>query len=191
MGTRGLYGLKKNNEDKLAYNHFDSYPECLGRDMIKFCKRHPMNELKELFNKIELVGEEKPTEEQKRICKKNNWFNDAVSRQSDEDWYCLLRETQGDLETLMHAEKAYMEDYKDFIKDSLSCEYAYIINLDKKVLEFWVGYQKTPTKKNRYGEEKDKYGYYPCKLLRSYPLPLKKKTKWYLRDMIKMIKKEG
>lgn len=189
MGTRGLYGIRKDGVDKVTYNHFDSYPEYLGYNIVKFCKNHNRNQLIELFNKIELVGEEKPTEEQKRICKQNKWFDETVSLQSDDDWYCLLRETQGDLEALLHSDKAYMLDNHDFIKDSLSCEYAYIINLDRNVLEVWVGFQKKPDPKNRYGTQQDESGYYPCRLIRNYHLPLTKKRTWYLKDMIKIIRK--
>lgn len=189
MGTRGLYGIRKAGVDKVTYNHFDSYPEYLGSNILKFCMNNNKDQLTELFNKIELVGNEKPTEEQKKVCKRNRWFDDAVSLQTDDDWYCLLRETQGDLEVLKHADKAYMIDNHDFIKDSLFCEYAYIINLDRNVLEVWIGCQKKPDQKNRYGTQQDEYGYYPCKLIRSYHLPLTKKRIWYLNDMNKIIKK--
>ena len=38
MGTRGILGFRKNGLDKLAYNHFDSYPEELGANVVKFCR---------------------------------------------------------------------------------------------------------------------------------------------------------
>ena len=38
-----------------------------------------------------------------------------------------------------------------------------MINLDEKVLEFYVGFQKEPDMDNRYGVEASKLGYYPCK----------------------------
>ena len=60
-----------------------------------------------------------------------------------DDWYCLLRHAQGDLNVYKNGLR-YMIDNHDFIKDSLFCEYAYIINLDTKRLEFYVGFQKTP-----------------------------------------------
>lgn len=63
----------------------------------------------------------------------------------------------------------YMIDSGDFILDSLFCEYGYIINLDKNVLEFWIGYQKKVDKDNRYGT-KETDGYYPCKLLAQFSL---------------------
>jgi hypothetical protein len=62
-----------------------------------------------------------------------------------------------------------MTDDSSFIKDSLFCEYAYIINLDTNCLEFWVGFQKEPCESNRYGTEMSD-GYYPCKMVAYYAL---------------------
>ena len=35
-----------------------------------------------------------------------------------------------------------MPDATEFLKDSLFCEYAYVINLDKKQLDLFVGFQR-------------------------------------------------
>lgn len=53
----------------------------------------------------------------------------------------------------------------DFIKNSLFCEYAYIVNIDDEILEFYKGFQHKPQENNRYGQKADEDGYYPCKLL--------------------------
>ena len=167
MGTRGCYGFRKNGIDKLTYNHFDSYPNGLGRDVLHFCKSTSLAEMNEIYDRLIMVNEsEKPTDDQIAEC--SYWFNGNVSRQTPEDWYCLLRNAQGDLNAYK-TELRYMIDNHDFIQDSLFCEYAYIINLDTKKLEFWVGFQKTPHKGNRYGT-KDNRGYYPCKMVAFYSL---------------------
>ena len=36
MSTRGIYGFRKNGEDKLTYNHYDSYFSYLGENIINF-----------------------------------------------------------------------------------------------------------------------------------------------------------
>ena len=79
----------------------------------------------------------------------------------------------------------YMIDNKDFIKDSLFCEYAYIINLDTQCLEFWLGFQKEPDEHNRYGAETcDNMGkYYPCKMVSYYPLDFDKSVEDVVADM--------
>lgn len=178
MGTRGLFGLRKNNVDKVTYNHFDSYPEGLGMTMIRFCKNHSIRELNECYDKIIMVDKEsKPTKDQIEWARNIGIVGSLVGSQSKSDWYWLLRELQGDPEliyrTIVNDGKCFMIDDHDFIKDSLWCEYAYIINLDDNCLEFWVGFQEKPDETNRYGCEIDDEvdeDYYPCKLLSTYPL---------------------
>ena len=167
MSTRGCYGFRKNGIDKLTYNHCDSYPDCLGKTMMEFCKKTSIKEMNEIFDRIILVSERsKPTKKQIEECKQ--YYNGSVGDCTIEDWYCLLRETQGDPNVYKDGLR-YMIDNHDFIKDSLFCEYAYIINLDTNSLEFWVGFQKEPDVTNRYGIEKED-GYYPCKMVAYYPL---------------------
>ena len=172
MGTRGTYGFRKNGTDKLTYNHYDSYPDYLGRQVVEFCQNHSIEELNKIFDKTIMVNEsDTPTEEQIKECIENGFSDFSVSSESKTDWYCLLRNCQGDLECLADAnDHAYMTNSFDFIKDSLFCEYAYIINLDDEVLEFYEGFQKKPQEGNRYGTKADDSGYYPCKLSLTIPL---------------------
>jgi len=172
MGTRGLYGFRYHGIDKTTYNHYDSYPDCLGLDMLEYCSKHDVETMKKIYDNIYLVNEsDKPTQKDIDLCLAAGWYDGNVSRQTTEEWYCLLRNTQGNLS----AYDSYMDgklpmiDNHHFIEDSLFCEYAYIINLDEEVLEFWVGFQKKPQEGNRYGEVPDD-GYYPCALKASVPL---------------------
>ena len=171
MSTRGLYGIRKNGVDKCTYNHSDSYPSWLGRKVLEFCANNTIENLEKFFNKIELVDESsKPTEEQIKKCVEAGYYSGVVSTKSVDDWYCLLRNLQGNFDEYQdlidndEAKTIFMTDCISFIKDSLFCEYAYIINLDDEVLEFYEGYQKEAQKGNRYGETEED-GYYPCKLV--------------------------
>lgn len=175
MGTRGLYGIRKNGRDKATYNHWDSYPDYLGREVAKFCASRTLEELNTLFDNIELVDEmSQPTEDQKKRCVDAGWYDGSVSEQSTDDWYCLLRKLQGNFDELRKftsgEEKIYMNDGISFIRNSLFCEYAYIINLDTGKLEFYVGFQHGAQHGNRYGEEPKDNGYYPCRLALEIPL---------------------
>jgi len=38
MGTRGLWGIRKDGKDKLTYNHYDSYPFLMQKDIFNFTK---------------------------------------------------------------------------------------------------------------------------------------------------------
>lgn len=184
MSTRGLWGLRKNSEDKLEYHHSDSYPDDLGFDLLDSLKRINNEDLSILFDSIELVKqfkEEKgfvePTQEEVDFYKSIEAFDPDVSTKSELDWYCLLRKLQGQLGYRVHLalrlnspeytgeiKKQHMIDSNWFIKDSLFCEYAYIINLDTNKLECYKGFQSTIDTSNRYGFWKFN-DYYPCKMV--------------------------
>ena len=61
----------------------------------------------------------------------------------------------------------------DFLYDSLFCEYAYIINLDECVLEFYKGFNKNPKANGRYANNtiyRDENSYYGVALIDTIPL---------------------
>lgn len=177
MGTRGLFGLRKNNKDKIMYNHFDSYPSCLGEEMVEYVKNHSKEEMTALYDKLIMVDEEfntsQFTEEQKKrykeFMKKKDFFShtiDGTKTAENISMYCFLHEFQGRLYKYdEYPEIDLMIDNHNFIKCSLFCEWAYIINLDTGNLEVWEGYQEKPQENNRYGIEKDN-GFYPCALVK-------------------------
>ena len=172
MSTRGLWGFRKDGKDKLTYNHSDSYPTGLGESVKKFIANHSTEELAKIADEIVLVdGKSVPTDKQVGECLK--YFNGSVSTKDIKEWYCLLRNSQGEPEEYAKGLR-YMIDSKEFIKDSLFCEYAYIINIDTGFLEIYVGGKKTP-QDNRYHIAKpDNQGYYNCGLLLEIPLNMVK-----------------
>jgi len=167
MGTRGVFGFHKNGIDKIAYNHYDSYPSELGNNIKKFIKKHSVEEMNEIFDRITMVSNKIfPTEKQIEECRK--YTDLGVSEQSTKDWYCLLRHAQGNLEAYSEGLK-YMEDDVSFIKNSLMCEWGYVINLTTNRLEIYRGFQ-TKLQNNRYIIEKPDGKYYNCALIREIPL---------------------
>ena len=182
MSTRGLYGFRKNGIDKTSYNHYDSYPEGLGKEILRFIKDYSLEEMNALCDAIEIVSNDvPPTKEVKKTYVREGISNINVSERTEDDWYCLLHETMGDLDKLYDifektGGKVHMLDDSGFIKDSLFCEYAYIINLDTEKLEFYEGFQKEPQEGNRYGTECNHNGYYPCALVTEIPISEIKNT---------------
>jgi hypothetical protein len=175
MGTRGTYGVRKNGVDKLTYNHYDSYPDYLGREIVEFLTLFGTENLHKFYDSIIIVEESsEPTAEQITYCKENGFCDFNVSSRSEKDWYCLVRNLQGNFnkyrELVNDDKKIYMTNGNDFIKDSLWCEYGYIINLDEEVLEFYKGFQTVSQEGNRYGTEKYYKDYYPCKMVFKIPL---------------------
>ena len=96
MSTRGAVGFYKNGVEKIGYNHFDSYPEWLGNEIITFLKGKSVEKLNEIFDGIDIVEDEYDIE---------TWNKDK------------------------HEFNKVINDAKDFMFDSLFCEFAYIINL--------------------------------------------------------------
>ena len=190
MGTRGLYGFRKGNIDKTTYNHWDSYYSGLGKAFIKFLKVVTPEELSNFYDRIELKkAKSEPTVEEIEICKKAGYYNNKVSDNSEKDWYCLLHNLQSNFKEykiLVDYPKrpVYMIDNHGFIKDSLFCEYAYIYDIDKEVLEVYLGYQTKPQVGNRYGTEVDN-GYYPCALI--VEIPYKKVKRYDINFLIEMM----
>lgn len=169
MGTRGCYGLRKDGEDKLTYNHHDSYPTWLGQNMVDFIKSTSIEEMNKIFDKIVLVKDnDMPSDEELILWK----LTEKIGTEKF-DWYWLLRDTQGDLSYYKQDDTKYMVDNQGFIKDSLFCEWAYIVNLDTNELEVYRGFQTEPHT-NRYTDYVYDSGsgdkYYPCKLITTYPL---------------------
>jgi hypothetical protein len=156
MGTRGAFGYVGTVEGeeltKVTYNHWDSYPSVLGCKIVNYIKGKSFDDMRKDFSKIQLVSEEDtPAKEQVEECSLAETTNTDVGGQSEEDWYCLLRGAQGDLDK--HANVGYMIDSQVFLYDSLFCEWAYILNMDTKELEIYRGFQKDKNKvKGRYGD---------------------------------------
>lgn len=171
MGTRGAYGFRIDGQDKVTYNHFDSYPEWLGVRVVEFVRCTPREEMERIARDLVLVREaDVPTPEQVEECRA--WTDLTVSSRSTTEWYCLLRKAQGNLQAYREGLR-YMTDNRDFLGDSLFCEWAYIINLDEGVLEVYRGFQKGRDRnpRNRYRNlPKSEDGYYPVAMVAEFPL---------------------
>lgn len=169
MGTRGIWGFRKDGIDKVIYKQFDCYPGGLGKEIFGMLKLNDPDRLSVFFEKIIVIDRSiPPTDEQKMYCKKMGWYNRSVSTKNDNDWYCLLRGLQEPYifqDSIDDDKTVYIDNYIHFIRDSLMCEYGYIFDLNTLELEFYEGRQREPAENNRYGTENDDDGYYPCKLI--------------------------
>lgn len=178
MGTRGVLGFRLNGQDKVTYNHFDSYPEHLGTTMVNFAKQvaEDIESYKVRVERLTLVDENDPVDEDVLAqARALDLVNKNVGNQSDADWYCVLRGAQGQPETYLIL--GVMPDWAGFLKDSLFCEYAYIINLDDETLEFYKGFNTEPNQEGRYAKSDGEkpyqdadYRYYGVRLVGTAPL---------------------
>ena len=174
MSTRGAWGYVKDGVAKMTYNHSDSYPEGLGEDILKHAHWVAANAeyADRAIRDLRLVDESSaPTQED--IEQLRPWTNLNVGEQATSDWYCLLRETQGDPEATLAA--GVMSDGRPFLADSLFCEWAYLVDMDAGVFEVYRGFQKSPHTEGRFcGLPLQDYHsgdqYYPVRRIASWPL---------------------
>lgn len=174
MGTRGAIGFKLDQKEVIFYNHWDSYPDALGQDMVDYVRSvSDWNAIREQVTAFEAVDrDQKPTAEQKAWAHKLGTVNLSVSERSENDWYCLTHAAQGDI--ALQLELGFGELGNDFPRDSLFCEYAYIINLDTMELEFYEGFNENREAEGRYarGDDEDfaRHGYAGVRLVGEAPL---------------------
>lgn len=171
MGTRGAFGVIIGEEEKVGYNQFDSYPEGGGVENLRWLRESiaagQLPEIRRLATAAKLVDEkDKPTFDEKAALLRVADF--TVSEQDSDDWYCLTRQTHGEISKMLAC--GFILDSRDFPLDSLFCEWAYIVDLDNEVFEVYAGFQHEPHTDGRYANrETKKEGYAPCRLVASWP----------------------
>ena len=170
MGTRGCYGFRINKHDKVTYNPFDSYPKELGYKLMCFVAQTQVSAMERIARRIKLV-DRNSIPPRDLIVKYKKYADLSVSEQKYEDWYCLLRKTQGDL-GVYRDDLEHMIDDSEFLDDSLFCEWAYIINLDTSQLEAYRGFNKNPSANGRYAHEsvENSKGYFGVELIKEIEL---------------------
>ncbi len=109
-------------------------------------------------------------------------FPNLKYKGSLENVYDLYQPLQGTLKPYMDGLFMFTPDASDFINNSLFCEWAYVANLDSKKYETCNGLQTKPDPDNRYGQEMDRMGYYPCQMIKEYDLMDLPEQGYYLSD---------
>lgn len=135
MGTRGLLIFKHKGKYYSIYNHFDSYFEGLGINLVKEIKDAISNgtfdEWKNMLEKCKIIFEDdEPTNDDKEKLK--DVTDLTVSRQSSNDWYCLLRKTQGSYVEPLTLGYLKLSNHNLTIKPEcdLFIEYTYTLDFD-------------------------------------------------------------
>lgn len=174
MGTRGLLGVVVDGVVKATYNHFDSYPDALGLAVLEYVQQTNLERDTQKARDLKLVKEATPPTKEE-IKKLEKYADPFVSSGNKKEWYVLLRETQGRLREILDC--GYMVDSIAFAKDSLFCEYGYVVNFDKQVVECYRGFVKEPHKDGRFASKTpNKDGYYPIRLVGELTFDIIKNT---------------
>jgi hypothetical protein len=179
MGTRGIFGVIVDKKEKITYNHYDSYPDSLGVEMLGAARRvaKDFSNYQIRARKIQLVTDTKKPPTIAQIKKLEKYSDVGVASGKLTDWYVLMRKLQGDV--LGTLDCGIMIDSADFAQDSLFCEFGWIINFDDETFECYRGFVKSidPPPRGRFHKavipntrDPDKVGYQAIHLLGSFAL---------------------
>lgn len=161
MGTRNLTAVFMDGEYKVAqYGQWDGYPEGQGAKCLVFL-RDEMDEAKfrEQLGKVRFGSEA----EMDSLFEK---FGADPSGSISMDNYAkfkkaypeLHRDTAAEiLKMIQDGKVRLLKNNLDFAADGLFCEWAYVIDLDKRTFEVYTGFHTEPlTEKDRFYFLKDK-----------------------------------
>ena len=179
MGTRGLVGWVVDGEVKASYNHWDSYPSGLGKAVLHYVAQR-LDTAETWVKKVREVevikgsDEEPASPELAQRAQALGLVNTDVGGPSDSiTIYQAVRDAQGRLD--LFEQLGAIPDSVEFAKDSLFCEWAYLVNLDDGVVEVYRGFQDAPHDKGRFAgspefvSEYDRTRYAPIALLEATP----------------------
>ena len=186
MGTRNLTVVVSGRKHRVAqYGQWDGYPQGQGKTVLAFCKRHLSTKkgrqefqaklgnvrwitdqaLKDLWK---AEGADDSDMVSMQIADQFGRKHPQLSRDCGAEVLPLVRRSRGPVQ---------LRDSIDFAGDSLFCEWAYVIDLDKGVLEVYVGFQDKPIgRRERFAryfkrqEHRKENQYWPIKLAKSYAL---------------------
>jgi len=154
MGTRNLIAVMMDGEYKVAqYGQWDGYPDGQGRDILEFLTGEGnIEKLKAALPRCRFWGAEGRDKEFLAEYNKNcpEWSRDPDNRTPEQiRWHRTY--ISRDLAAKVLKNIAESEDPEillrnsiDFAGDSLSCEWAYVVDLDKGTLEVYQGFNKAP-----------------------------------------------
>lgn len=169
MGTRHLTAVILDGAHRVAqYGQWDGYPQGAGAKVLNFLAT--WDEAKFRQQVAALPPFYKSERAVDALWKKHG------GQMIREFMPQLHRDTGASILHIVHhhprPKTLKLEDQFDFAKNSLFCEWAYVIDLDKRTFEVYEGYNKkgVPEGERFAGIDADKDGYYPVRLVRTYHL---------------------
>lgn len=203
MGTKHLIAVidKKGTLKVAQYGQWDGYPSGQGVDVLKFAKdKASLKELEQRFDIIKFYNDTHEIDRwihqynSRAEIESNTHLSDqarALGGRTDSDVYwwktTRTRDLGADILTALinidtkrlpqeHNGYIYLFNDIEFLKNSLFCEWAYIIDLNQNKLIILSGFNKDKSKEYKLcitkQEDIDKEfcKYYGCTLLKEYDL---------------------
>lgn len=215
MGTRHLTLVQQGGSYKVAqYGQWDGYPEGQGETVVEFLQTIKTKKaLADFTNKVSSLVEisKKELNQRWKECGADGsgWVGLDVSDEFSKKYPHLNQDCGAEILNLVSdgtVKEVFLE--VDFAKDSLFCEWAYVIDLDAGTFEVYKDFNNRPLNKNaRFyfdghksepHEKRDKnykvipnkfYYYYPIRLKKKYSLKKIPTLEQFFKDMDVKVKK--
>ena len=181
MGTRNLTCVFLDGEYKVAqYGQWDGYPDGQGLTALTFLRNVNHDYFKDAVRACTFIDEE---ERDKRYKEK-----EPLSIKTNS--YQLSRDHGATILWLVAGRINELYNEIDFAKDSVMCEWCYVIDFDTNTFEIYKGFREEPNSpENRFQVEEPYIGYnetkyYAVELKNSYPLDALPNNEQFLEDLI-------
>lgn len=176
MGTRSLICVFKDGKYKVAqYSQWDGYPEGQGMGVLKFLTKEMDRNLFETKLNMIRFGTEEELNKQWKECGADDsgWVNMEVSNRHKKLYPENDRDTGSNILSIIQNtnKPLVLENSLEFAADSLFCEWAYVIDLDKNTFEVYEGFNQEPLDDNErfsfldYNPPHRTDKYYPVRLV--------------------------
>ncbi|MEU4576029.1 hypothetical protein [Nonomuraea sp. NPDC023979] len=169
MATRGFVGFVVDQQEKITYNHHDSFPAGVGLDILTWLRAavRTLDEMRQRVAALRVVSDStKPTVDD--IERLRRYADTCTDPTQIEDWWQLLWQTYGNPAAILDAGVIWDASY--FPATSTHCEWGYMIDLDVKVFEVYRGQQSEPHQRGRFAPVPEPSQAYPAALVMGWPL---------------------
>lgn len=196
MGTRNLTIVQLNGAYCVSqYGQWDGYPACMGAIVLDFLKTKDLSIFKNKLRNTRFITQDDYRNYWHEFgidIEKEKFVDIGISNQFNWKHPTLSRNLGADILTEIYKSKDKLDLWDDleFAKDSLMCEWAYVIDLDNNKLEVYAGFNKEKLdKESRFyfdGYVSDN-GYYPIKLLKTYDIDNLPEKEVFVEELETMI----
>ena len=179
MGTRHLICVVSDNQYRIAqYGQWDGYPEGQGAAILEFLKSPMAEQLKNNLERCSWITNDEYYELWKEfgIDAEHNLVDYDIYKEFFRNHPELSRDTGAKILEIAAGATGEMklQNSLDFSKDSVFCEWAYVIDFDKNTFEVYQGFNRTPLDESERfytaGQKEDDNGLYPVRLVKSFDL---------------------
>lgn len=145
MGTRHMIGVIHEGKYKIAqYGQWDGYPDGQGSVVLEFLSNMDMETMKHKLKNCKFV--DRAAIRQLYVAAGDSPDNTSgfvsmeIADRFSKMWPSLSRDTGADILNIVYesANEVPLTDNSDFLNDDVFCEFAYVVDLDKQSLRFYM-----------------------------------------------------